>query len=77
MNMKSELNSLRFLVPIVIRSHMKSIPRFQSIAAAMQSRLPGVRVASTGDSVPAFDGVLYGAAALCQDVNLVDGVFKA
>jgi len=90
---------------------MKSIQLSQSIAAAMQLRLPGtagrvarkmryidkvaprfraggliravpemcferlwaVGVASVSNSIPAFGGVLYGAAALRQDVNLVDG----
>jgi hypothetical protein len=90
---------------------MKSIQLSQSIAAAMQLRLPGtagrvarkmryidevaprfragglvrdvpeprfarlwaVGVASASNSIPAFGGVLYGAAALRQDVNLVEG----
>jgi hypothetical protein len=90
---------------------MKSIQLSQSIAAALQLRLPGtagrvarkmryidkvaprfragglirdvpemrferlwaVGVASVSNSIPAFGGVLYGAAALRQDVNLVDG----
>jgi len=88
-----------------------SITLSQSIAAAMQLRLPGtagrvarkmryidevaprfrggglvrdvlparserlwtVGVASTSNSIPAFGGVLYGAAALRQDVTLVEG----
>ena len=90
---------------------MKSTQLSQSIAAAMQLRLPGtagrvarkmryidevaprfragglirdvpemrferlwaVGVASVSNSIPAFGGVLYGAAALRQDVNLVEG----
>ncbi len=90
---------------------MKSTQLSQSIAAAMQLRLPStagrvarkmryidevaprfragglirdvpetrfeqlwaVGVASVSNSIPAFGGVLYGAAALRQDVNLVEG----
>jgi hypothetical protein len=36
-------------------------------------RLWAVGVASVSNSIPAFGGVLYGAAALRQDVNLVEG----
>lgn len=90
---------------------MKSIELAQSIAAAMQLRLPGTAgrvarkmryideiapsfragglvrdvpeahfervwaagIATASNSIPAFGGVLYGAAALRQDVNLVEG----
>jgi len=90
---------------------MKSIELAQSIAAAMQLRLPGtagrvahkmryideiaprfragglvrdvpqarferlwaVGIATASNSIPAFGGVLYGAAALRQDVTLVEG----
>jgi hypothetical protein len=90
---------------------MKSVELAQSIAAAMQLRLPGTAgrvarkmryidevaprfragglvrdvpqkrferlwaagVAAVSNSIPAFGGVLYGAAALRQDVTLVDG----
>ena len=90
---------------------MKNVELAQSLAAAMQLRLPGtagrvarkmryidkvaprfragglirdvpeahferlwtVGVAAASNSIPAFGGVLYGAAALRQDVTLAEG----
>jgi hypothetical protein len=54
-------------------------PRFRKgglvcdIPTMQFERLWTVGVASASNSVPAFGGVLYGAAALRQDVNLVEG----